>query len=175
MKVRFPSYVTSFSCVYTVQEVTKRILEAVTCQPNNLKVLEAYNSCVQRIILSARTDGCIYYNSFMPNTSIEIIELDDKTQVSFLFELKNSTKVFMMIFSAVAILFEISLIVLKLTNQLTILALLCFPIGMLILSYAFSSIGLFFYSMRVLRTLFMSITRENTKTVPSIHRCKHIG
>lgn len=174
MKVRFPCYNTSFPCACTVQEATKRISETVACQHNNLKVIEAYYSDVQKIVLSASTNGYVYYNSFMPIANIEIRELDGRTQVSILFELKKSTKVLMTLFSALVLIFEISLLVLWVMNQLAIFALLCFPLGMLILSYALSTVGLFFSSKGVLRILFVALTREDTKCVPSIYKSKHI-
>lgn len=174
MKARFPCYVTSFPCVCTAQEATKRILEAVACQHNNLKVIDAYCSGVQKIVLSASTDGYVYYNSFMPTANIEIRELDGGTQVSILFEFKKSTKLLLTLFSALALIFEISLLVLWILNQLTIFALLYIPLGMLILSYALSTVGLFFSSKGVLRILFVALTREDTKCIPSIHKSKHI-
>lgn len=82
MKARFPCYATSFLCVCTVQEATKRISETVACQHNNLKVIDAYYTGVQKIVLSARTGGYVYYNSFMPIVNIEMREVDGKTQVS---------------------------------------------------------------------------------------------
>lgn len=174
MKARFPCYATSFSCVCTVQEATKRIAETVACQHNNLKVIEAYYTGVQKIVLSASTDGYVYYNSFMPTANIEMRELDGRTQVSILFELKKSTKVLMTLLSALALLFEITLLVLWIMNQLAIFALLCFPLGMLILSYALSTVGLFFSSKGVLRILFVSLSRGDAKYIPSIHKVKHI-
>lgn len=174
MKARFPCYVTSFPCVCTAQEATKRILEAVACQHNNLKVIDAYCSGFQKIVLSASTDGYVYYNSFMPTANIEIRELDGGTQVSILFEFKKSTKVLLTLFSALALIFEISLLVLWILNQLAIFALLYIPLGMLILSYALSTVGLFFSSKGVLRILFVALTREDTKCIPSIHKSKHI-
>lgn len=174
MKARFPCYATSFPCVCTVQEATKRISETVACQHNNLKVIDAYYTGVQKIVLSARTGGYVYYNSFVPIVNIEMREVDGKTQVSVFFELQKSTTIFMKLFSMLVLLFEITLLVLWIMNQLTTLALLCFPLGMLILSYALSTVGLYFSSKGVLRILFVALAREDTKNTPSIHKSKYV-
>lgn len=174
MKARFPYYATSFPCVCTVQEAMKRISDTVACQHNNLKVIDAYYTGVQKIVLSARTGGFVYYNSFMPIVNIEMREVDGKTQVSVFFELQKSTTIFMKLFSTLVLLFEITLLVLWRMNQLATLALLCFPLGMLILSYALSIVGLYFSSKGVLRILFVALSREDTKNTPSIHKSKYV-
>ena len=175
MKARFPCYVTAFPCVCTVQEAARRISETVACQHNNLKVIESYYTGVQKIVLNASTDGYAYYNSFMPTANIAIKELDGRAQVSILFELKKSTKVLLTLFSVLAVIFEILLLTLWIMNQLAIIALLCFPLGMLILSYALSVAGLFFSSKGVLKILFVALTNEDTKCIPSIRIPKHKG
>lgn len=174
MKARFPCYATSFPCICTVQEATKRISDTVACQHNNFKVIEAYYTGVQKIVLSARTGGYVYYNSFIPIVTIEMREMDGKTQVSVFFELQKSTTIFMKLFSMLALLFEITLLVLWIMNQLATIALLCFPLGMIILSYTLSTVGLYFSSKGVLRILFVALARGDTKTTPSIHKSKHV-
>ena len=174
MKARFPCYATSFPCICTVQEATKRISDTVACQHNNFKVIETYYTGVQKIVLSARTGGYVYYNSFMPIVTIEMREMDGKTQVSVFFELQKSTTIFMKLFSMLALLFEITLLVLWIMNQLATIALLCFPLGMIILSYTLSTVGLYFSSKGVLRILFVALARGDTKNTPSIHKSKHV-
>lgn len=174
MKARFPCYATSFSCICTVQEATKRILETVACQHNNLKVIEAYYIGVQKIVLSAHTGGYVYYNSFMPIVNIEMREVDGKTQVSVFFELQKSTTIFMKLFSMLALLFEITLLVVWMMNQLTTLALLCFPLGMIILNYTLSTVGLYFSSKGVLKILFEALIGEDSKCILAIRKYKHI-
>lgn len=174
MKTRFPCYTTSFPCVCTVQQATKKILETVTCQRNNLKIVESYYNGFQTIVLSASTDGYVYYNSFMPIVNIGMREVYDETQVSILFELKRSTKILMSLFAVLTLLFEITLLVLWIMNQLAIIGLLCLPLGMLIFSYVLSSVGLFFSSKAVLRIVFAALTCEDTKQLPSIYINKHI-
>lgn len=172
--LRFPCYATSFPCVCTIQEAMKRILDTVACQHNNLKVINAYYTGVQKIVLSASTGGFVCYNSFMPNVNIEMREVEGKTQVSVFFELQKSTTIFMTLFSMLVLLFEITLFVLWMMNQLATLALLCFPLGMLILSYALSNVGLYFSSKGVLRILFVALTREDTMNTPPIHKSKYV-
>ena len=174
VKARFPCYTTSFSCVCTVQEATTRISETVACQHNNFKVIKAYYTGVQKIVLSTHTGGYLYYNSFMPIVNVEMGGVDGKTQVSIFFELQKSTKILMTLFSMLALLFEITLLVFWMTNQLETLVLLCFPLGMMILSYTLSTVGLYFSSKRVSRILFVALAREDAKYTPSIHKSKYI-
>ena len=174
MKVRFTCYTTSFLCVCTVQEVTRRISETVACQHNNFKLVKAYYAGVQKIVLSTHTGGYLYYNSFMPIVNVEMRGVDGKTQVSIFFELQKSTKILMTLFSMLALLFEITLLVLWIMNQLATLGLLCFPLGMVILSYTLSTVGLYFSSKGVARILFMALVREDEKYTPSIHKFKYI-
>lgn len=175
MKARFPCYATSFPCVCTAQEAAKRISETAAYQHNNLKIKEAYRTDIQKIVLSKSTDGYVYYNSFMPIVNIRMRQIDDRTEVSILFELKKSTKIMMALFSVLALLFEIMLLVLWIMNQLAAIGLLCLPLGMLAFSYALSSVSLFCSSKDVLRTVFAALTREDTKQLPSIRKTKNIA
>ena len=174
MKTIFPCYSASFPCACAVQEAMQKIFETVACQHNNLKVIEAYYTGIQKIVLCARTDGYVYYNSFMPILNIEMREVDNTTQVSIFFELQKSTKILMTLFSMLALLFEITLLVLWIMGQLSTLALLCFPLGMMIFSYTLSDVGLYFSSKGVLRILFVALACEDTKYTPSIHKSKHV-
>ena len=172
MKAGFPHYAASYLCVCTLQEAMKRTSEAVVCQHNNFKVTEAYYKGVQKVILRASTGECLYYNSFMPIVTIEMREEDGKTQVSNFYELQKSTKIFMKILFALVLLFETVFLILWIMKQLSTLALLCFPLGMLMVSYALSSVGLYFSSKEVLRILFVTLTREDAKNAPSLHKSK---
>lgn len=174
MKVRFPCYTTSFTCACTVQEATKRISETVACQANNLNVIGAYYTGIQKIVLSVRTGEYLYYNSFMPIVNVELRRVDSKTQVFIFFELRKGTRILMTLFSMLALLFEITLLVHWIMGQLSTLALLCFPLGMMILSYTLSNVGLYFTSKGVLRILFEALACEDTKYTPSIHKSKYI-
>lgn len=175
MIVQFPCYTTNFPCFFTLQEAMKRIAETVACHHNKLKVIETYYTGIQKITLSAHTGGYVYYNSFLPIANIEMRELDGQTHVSILFELQKSTKIFMSLFAVFALLFEITLIILWIMNQLTTHVLLCMPLLMMILSYILCNAGLYFSSKGVLRILFAALACENIEYTPSIHKSKYIG
>ena len=175
MITKFPCYSSYFPCNSSLQEAMKRISDTVVCHHNKLNVINTYYIGVQKITLRAHTGGYVYYNSFLPIVNIELRELDDQTQVSVLFELPKSTKVLMTLFSLFALLFEIILVVLCIINQLETLTLLCFPLGMMILSYTLSDVGLYFSSKGVLRILFVALACKNIEYTPSIHKSKYIG
>ena len=101
----FPCYTTSFPCDYTVQEVTRRISATAVCQHNDIEVVEADHADAQKVVLTAHTGGCVYHNSFMPMVTIKMMEVDGKAQVSMFFELQKSTKIFMKLFTTIALLF----------------------------------------------------------------------
>lgn len=172
MKDSFPCYASSFLCVCTMQDATKRIYEAAACQHNNLKIIKAYDTSIHKIVISDSTGSYIYYNSFKPIVNIGLKDVDGKTQVSVLFELQKSIKVLMTLFSILALLFEITLLVLWIMNQLSTPVLLCLPLGLMILSYTLSAVGLYFSSKGVLRILFMALTYEDAKYMPPIHKPK---
>ena len=174
MKVGFPCYTASFPCFFTTLEATRRISETVISQHKNLKIIQVHNNGYQNIVVSTNASGYIYYNSFMPIVSIEMREVNRKTQVSVLFELKKSTKVLITFFSMLALLFEVVLLVFWAMNQLVMPILLCFPLGLMILNYALSAVGLYFSSKGVFRILFATLTHEDTKCVLHVHKSKYI-
>lgn len=156
MEKGFICYATSFSCDYTLNEATKRILETVACQHNNLSITRAYYSDGQNVILSTRTGTFVWYNSFLPSINIKMSEEDPKTQVSIFFELQRSTKQLMKLITLLVLLFETTLLVLWIMNKLVTPVLLCLPLGTMIFIYILSSVGLFISSKRVLRILFVA-------------------
>lgn len=174
MKVKFPCYAVAFPCACTGEEAVQKISETAACPGNNLKVIDSNCSGDLKIVLSAVTDSYAYYNSFLPAVTVEIGEPEGQTRVSVLFELKKSIKVLMSVLCAFALVYELTLIVLWLTNQLASLALLCIPLGMLILGYGLSAAGFFFSAKGVLRVLFTALTHEDGKCAPPIHRSKYI-
>ena len=176
MNVRFPRYTASFSCPYTVQEAWQRLSDAVSCNHNNLTLIERQpiHTSFEKIVISANTGSNIYHNSFLPIVSIEIKELRGSTHISFFFELKKSVKALLVLFFSLALLFEITLLFLWITNQLSSFTLQCLPLGMLIFSYGLSNIGLFLSSKGVLRILFTALTLEDTTHMPSIHSANRL-
>ncbi|MGN0517300.1 MAG: hypothetical protein ACI4II_01085 [Acutalibacteraceae bacterium] len=99
MKLGLFRYATSFKCNSTVEEATKRIFEAALCEDNNLEVVRACYDGAQKITLNSSTGSYIYHNSFMPIVNIDIEESDGVSLIHILFELKQRTKMFMMLFS----------------------------------------------------------------------------
>lgn len=156
MRKGFLCYSTSFSCDYTLNEATKRILETVACQHNNLSITRAYYSCVQNVILSPRTNTFVWRNSFSPRITIKMCEENQKTQVSIFFELQRSVKRLMNLIELLVLLYEITLLVLWIMNQLVTPVLLCLPLGTMIFIYILSSVGLLISSKRALRILFVA-------------------
>lgn len=170
MKLEFPHYATSFECNCTVEEAENRISKVIADQQNNLQILEISYTDVIRIGLSVSTGGYVYYNSFKPFVSIEIGKLKDKTLISIVFELKKSTKNYLMLFFFLALLFEASLLIFRITNQLTISILVFLPFGMLFSSYLLSSVGLFLASKDVLKILFGALTHDDRIQFPNIQK-----
>lgn len=107
MKIEFPRYETSFVWECTLQEATEKIFKAIKWKSNNLKLIKASYSGVQKIVLSAGTGSFLYYNSFLPITTIEIREENEVSHVSMQFELKKIIKAFMVLYCVVGILFEV--------------------------------------------------------------------
>lgn len=169
MKFKFPCFISIFPCACSLEEATNKIVETVSHRHSNIRILQAYYDGSQKIILNTHTDGFLYYNSFMPITSIEIREANRKTQISIFFELQKATKILMMLISAVLILFEMALLVLWIMEQLSTFALL-FPLSLLFLSYILSNAGLYFSSRGVLRTLYAALACNGIKYMPPIHK-----
>ena len=174
MKARFPCYTTHFSCICTLQEAMKRITGVVLCRHNHLNIVTAYYTGIQKIVLTSHTGEYVYHNSFMPIVNIELAEVVEKTLVTVSFELQKSTKIMMKLFFVLALLLEMTLLILWIMNRLTTLAMLCYPLGLMIFICTLSTIGLYFTSREILGILFEALTCENTKNAPSIHKSNHI-
>ena len=104
----------------------------------------------------------------------ELAEVVEKTLVTVSFELQKSTKIMMKLFFVLALLLEMTLLILWIMNRLTTLAMLCYPLGLMIFICTLSTIGLYFTSREILGILFEALTCENTKNAPSIHKSNHI-
>ena len=178
MKIKFPCYNTSFICDCTLQEATERIFKAVNWESNNLKLLNATYSGVQKIIISASTGSILYHNSFLPITTVEIREENEASRISMRFELKKSVKVFMVIYCVILALFEIAMSVeflsdlLAINSALNISSLwpLLLPLGMFLFCCVLSSIGLKVSSKGVLDILFYELTQGSKDKLPPIHK-----
>ena len=112
MRIGFPCYASSFACACTAQKAVARIYETAAHQHNNLKIIGACYGDSQKIILNASNGGYVYYNSFMPIVKVQMREVEGKTQVSILFELQKSTRILMILFFVLTLLFEMMLLVL---------------------------------------------------------------
>lgn len=171
MKNRFPSYVTSFTCTCNPQEAANRILETVACKNNNLKLVEVSHSEIQKIVFRATTGSFLYYNSFLPLTTIEIKGINNGSFVSISFKLMKSVRIIMAICSIVAVLLELLEIayVIWLTKQFTLFPQLFIPVGVILLGFSLSCIGLRSSSKGVLRKIFNVLPTECADRLPSIH------
>lgn len=172
MKVRFPCYASVYPCNCTAQEAAARITEMAENQKNYFKIMQAFNAASQYMVLCTKTEGLVYHNSFMPIVSIHMHETNENTQVSVLFELKKSVKVFVVLLSVLMILFEMVFFAFYIANQLVTPALLCCPLGLIILCYTLCTCGLYFSSKGVLRILFATLAGEDTKNIPPVQKFK---
>lgn len=168
LKTAFPCYGADFPCNCKAQEAAQRISEAAACQSNCFKIRETDDTGVQKIVLSAFTGSYVYHNSFLPVIYMEMAEANGITQVRVLFELKKAVKIVMAAFSVIALLLEILLAVYWALNRLAAPALLFFPLGMLVYIWAMGRIGLYFSSKRVLKTLFLALTGEDSGRAPAV-------
>ena len=172
MKVRLlPCYTVSFSCDCTVCEATQRILKAADWEANYFKIKEVTCSNAKKFLLSTSTGSFLYRNASMPIVSIEIGESDGSTQISMSFELRKSVKVFTVVYGVCALLLLLFLSLYCVVMKEITLA-LCFPIGLLLIVFAISHIGLSFASKDVFWILFVAIMGDD-KHIPRIHRVKH--
>lgn len=162
IKAGFPCYVASFPCDYLVQDAMKILSKTVACQGNNLKIIKIYYDGVQKIAIDARSDEWIYHNAFLPIINIELRKMDETTQVFMSFQMKKGTKVLLKLYLALVLLFEISWLLYLIMNKLAISVLWCVPVGMLIFVYAFSFVGFFISSWRVLKIIFSAFSGDDS-------------
>ncbi|MBQ4313091.1 MAG: hypothetical protein IJC18_02665, partial [Clostridia bacterium] len=135
---------------------------------------QPYLPDAQNIVLRASTGEYLYYNSFKPMVSVSFKESDGKTTVSILFELRKSTKVWIILLSVFALLFAAALFAFLIAGQLISPLPLLFPLAMLIFVFILSNIGLYFSSKDILSTLFSALTSEDDQTPPPIRKPKRI-
>ena len=153
MKIGYPSYSASFTSDCNMQETADRILNTIACPGNHFKLVNIDNANIYQIIFSANTASLLEKNSFLPLTTVKIAQRNTDAFVSVLFELKKSTKVSMTIFSIFLILFELFFCVICFSSQSTTILPVFIPLGMLLFSYVFFSIGARLSAKEVLKTL----------------------
>lgn len=172
MKIRFPSFSTSFTCDCTLQEAIERIMKAVNQESNNMKLVNSSYSGVQKIVISTSTGSILYRNSFLPITTIEIKEENNVLRISMLFELRKSIRILIAIYCLICAFFEMFLTVYVLINNYQFTAPMLMPLGLILFILLLSFFGLKFSSRGVLRVLFDSLTQGAETRLPRIYKVK---
>ena len=162
MRAVFPCYIANFSCGYTVQEATRRILESDVGQNSDRKIMETDDLDSQKIRLKTHQhSGFLWHNSYMPIVHIELRKMNQGTRVSMIFELPRFVKIGTLIYSLIACTFEIDMLALWFGRQLPMPWLLCLPLGMAIVAHILGNAGLYFSSKDVFDTLLLDLSCDS--------------
>ena len=162
MRAVFPCYIANFSCGYTVQEATRRILESDVGQNSDRKIMETDDLDSQKIRLKTHQhSGFLWHNSYMPIVHIELRKIAQGTRVSMVFELPKFVKIGTLIYSMIAGIFEIAMLASWFCRQLPTPWLLCIPLGMAIVAHILGNAGLYFSSKDVFDTLLLDFSCDS--------------
>lgn len=171
MKLRFPSYETSFLCDCTLQEATERIAKAAASEANDLTVKKACYDGKQKIVLYSGMWLGFYTNCFAPVASLEIKKAEQGVSVSVNFSLRKPIKLITFAYCALTFLLGVIALAANLLSEQTLTLLYCIPFVAAVFGYVLGWGGLYFSAGRMLEVLHYSLTLEFAKRLPALHSC----
>lgn len=137
----FPAFYSCFKCTIPLECVERAAVNMVEQNSYELRQITKRADSVM-ISFLVQTQSLFYHDSFLPEVRIRCSKLGESNQISICFELKKTTKYFSIIYCAVAILLEVTLILLILSGNMLLSPAVFIPIALILFSYASTFVGL---------------------------------
>lgn len=146
-------------CTFFVQSylskeaAEQRILEFDSHSSRDFKVTAMRKDADGKIRFRTRNEDIWNRNSFMPDVCITLSEHNGNIQIAMQFELARCVKIFLAVWSLLAIAAEVGILILKALEQLADNGLVWLPAAMLAAAFSASYIGLRFSAKRVYQAI----------------------
>lgn len=146
-------------CTFFVQSylskeaAEQRILEFDSHSSRDFKVTAMRKDADGKIRFRTRNEDIWNRNSFMPDVCITLSEHNGNIQIAMQFELARCVKIFLAVWSLLAIAAEVGILILKALEQLADNGLVWLPAAMLAAAFSASYIGLRFSAKRVFQAI----------------------